>query len=135
MQCRAALQGNAQPIQGGSADQFHFAAPHQFLKDCGSRQQGLAGSQDVFGQAAAQALGRGGGILFIDEIRKAQQLRLRIVEGDIEVARIHQLTDDVVNGGEKLLQIFGGLAARGNGVQGGIQFLGALLLGDVAIGT
>ena len=130
------------PLFSGTPSQSNDAAPidstsprpHQFFKDCRGRQQRLARAQDVFRQAAAQRLGDRGGILFIDEIGKAQQLGLRVVEGDVEVAGIHQLTDDVVNGGEKLLQILGGLAARGNGVQGGIQFLGALLLGDVAIG-
>ena len=79
-------------------------------------------------------MGVGSGIGFIDEIRKAQQLRLRIVERDVEVSRIHQLADDVVNGGIKLLQILGRLAAGGDGVKSGVQFLGALLIGDVAIG-
>src|SRR5208337_1354310 len=76
-----------------------------------------------------------GRVLLIDEIGKAQQLGLRIEEGDVEIARIHQLADDIVNGGEKLLQIFGRLATRRDGVQSRIQLLGALLLGDVAIGS
>ena len=130
----AALQRNTQPVHRRSADQLHFAAPHQFLKDSRCRQQGLARSQDIFRQTAAQGLWDGRRILFIDEVGKAQQLRLRIVEGDIEVARIHQLAHDVVNGGKKLLQIFGRLAARRDGVQSGIQLLGAFLIGDVAIG-
>src|SRR5437899_12809699 len=113
---RAALQGNTQQFQRRSADQFHFAAPHQFLKDRRCRQQRLAGSQDVFRQTASQRLWGGGGVLFIDEVGKAQQLRLRIIERDIEVARVHQLTDDVMNGGEKLLHIVRRLAARRDGV-------------------
>ena len=131
---RAALQRNTQPVDRWSADQLHFAAPHQFLKNGWCRQQGFARAQNIFGQAAAQRLWSGSRIFFIDEVGKAQQLRLRIVERDIEVARIHQLADDVVNGGKKLLQIFGRLAARRDGIQGGVQFLGALLFGDVAIG-
>jgi len=130
----AALQGNAEPVQRRSAEQLHFATPHQVLKHRGCGQQGLGGSQDVFREPATQWLWRGCGIRFIDEVGKTQQLRLRIVKGDIEVARIHQLTDDGVNRREELLQIFGCLAARRDSVQGGIQLLGALLLGDVAIG-
>src|ERR1700733_12291648 len=102
---RAALQRNPQPVDRRSSNQLHFTPPHQLRKNCRRRQQRLARSQHIFRQTAPQSLRYGRRILFIHKIRKAQQLRLRIVERNVKVPRIHQLPDNIVNRRKKLLQI------------------------------
>ncbi len=103
----SALQRDAQPVDGCRADQFHFTALHQLFKNSGRGEQWLACPHYKVGEAAAKALGFRSGVLFIDEIWEAQQLGLRIVNRNIKIARIHHLTDDVVDGRVKLLEIFG----------------------------
>src|SRR5208283_312473 len=130
---RAAFQRNSQPVQRWSPNQFHFSGANQFLKHGRRRQQRLARSHYVLRKAAPDPLGSRRRIHFIYEIREGQQLRLRVVKRDVQIARIHQLPDDVVKRGIELLQILGRLAARRDRIQRGVQCLGPLLFGDVAI--
>ena len=77
--------------------------------------------------------GSGSGLLLVDEVGKAEQLRFRIVNGDGEIASAHEFVDDAVDGGEELLEILGGAGFFGDAIESGTESFGALALGDVAI--
>lgn len=77
--------------------------------------------------------GSGGGLLLVDEVGEAEQLRFRIVNGDGEVAGAHEFIDDAVDGGEELLQVLGGAGLFGNAIEGGAESFGVFALRDVAI--
>ena len=127
------LSGTPSQWSGGGRGEFDFAALLQFLREFRSAEQGFAGAQHVFDEAGGKFCGSGSGLLLVDEVGEAEQLRFRIVNGDGEVAGAHEFVDDAVDGGEELLQILRGAGFFGNAIESGAESFGALALGDVAI--
>ena len=87
----------------------------------------------VFDEAGARFCGSGSGLLLVDEVGEAEQLRFWVVNGDGKIAGAHEFIDDAMDGGEELLQVLGGAGLFGNAIEGGAESFGALALGDVAI--
>src|SRR5580698_6876135 len=124
---------NAQPVERWGRGQFDFAALLHLLDLLRSAEQRLPGAQNIFDEATGGAGGRGSRLPLVDEIGEGEQLRLRIVNGDGKIARRHEFVDDAVDGGKELLQILSGAGFFGDGKESGIQSLGALAIGDIAI--
>jgi len=67
-------------------------------------EQGSAGAQHVFGDAAAEPAGCRGRVDLVDVIWKGEQFRRFVVERDVDIFRGHQLADDLVDGGEQFVE-------------------------------
>ena len=127
------LERNPHPVEGTRSIARHFAAVLHGLQHFGRGQQGLARADEIVGQSAAQLFGRWRGILFVDEIRKTEQLGGGIVERDVEIPRVHQLIDNGVHSGEKLLQVVGAAALLGDAIERRTERFHPLAVGDVAV--
>ena len=103
-----AWRGTPSHCSAGAAGKFDFTALLQLLQEFRGAEQRLAGAENVFDQAAAGFRGSGGGLLLVDEVGEAEQLRFGIVNGDGEITSGHEFVDDAVNGGEELLEILSG---------------------------
>ena len=61
----------------------------------------------------------------VDVVRPADQLPLLVIEGDEEVARVHQLADDRVHGAVELLHVLRRARQLGDSVERGLNLVGA----------
>ena len=83
------LERDAEPVDGGRADQLRLARRDEVLVDLGRREQRPAGAQHVLRQSLAQLARRdvAGGVVLVDEVGKLQPVVFRIVERDVEILR------------------------------------------------
>ena len=95
-------------------------------------QKRLAGAQDVGRQPATGRLGGGGRIEFIDEVGKADDIRRGVVLGDVEVRRLHQRPDQVMNRRIELREVRCLAAELGNLKERGLAHLVADAFAHIA---
>ena len=126
------LERDAEPVEGRGPDELDLTALLELLVQFGSGEQHLAGAQHVFGQALAESLRRKVRVELVDEVREAEQLSGGIVERDVEVPRRHQPAHDLMDRGEQVLEVAGGVGGLGDAVGGELDLLGSFALGDVA---
>ena len=103
------LQRHADPVQGRGADQIGFAAATQLLVHLRRREQRLSRPKYVLREAALELVTSGGRVVLVYPVGKAQEPRVGIVQGDVQIFCGHQLADDVVDGAEQLRQVLGGV--------------------------
>jgi len=99
------FQRHAHPIQRPRFARFHGALLHQLPRHFRSRQQRLARAQHMVHQVALQLARLRCFHNFIAEIRDAQQLPPCVIDRHLKIARIHQLIENLMDPGEKLLQV------------------------------
>ena len=131
--CIAGFQRNSQPIQRRRANQLGLSAFHQFGKNLRSAHQRLTASQHVLGKPLTQLSRRRPALPFILEIRKAERLGQRIVQRNIEIARVHKLAHNAVHRGIKLLQIVIRTVFLGDAIERRMQRLCPFLFRYIAI--
>ena len=68
------------------------------------------------------------GVLGVGEVDEAHAVALGVVEGDVEIARVHQLADHKVDAPEHVLHAKAAAGQVGDAVQRGLQLLAALAL-------
>jgi len=125
------LERHAEPVDRRGANQLDLASLLQLLVELGSGEQRLAGAQHVFGQPLPEPLRREVRVVLVHEVREAEQLGGGVVQRDVEVLRRHQSAHDLVDRGEQVLQIAGGVRRLRDAVGGELDLLGAPALGDV----
>ncbi len=127
-----AAQRNAQPVDAFAPHQVHVAPRDHGAEHLGGREQRLARAQDPGGEPVPHLFRRRLRLLFVDEVGEADHLRRRIVEGDVEILRLHQPHDDLVQREVERGQA-GRVAGRfGDPVERGLDALGANAGADVA---
>ena len=76
----------------------------------------------------SHAFGSGNlGINLVAVVREVDQLALLVIERDVEVVRVHQLADDLVDPGVERRHVLGGARRLGDAVQGGLDLRGVLV--------
>src|SRR3970040_1665555 len=88
--------------------------------------------QNIFRQSFCRRLGWWRRIEFINKIRKTENVLRLVVQSDVEILRIHQLADYLMNGSIKFLHIFGDTCLSGNAIESGTKPLRAFPLRNVA---
>ena len=122
------VQRHPQPAAGLVAVLVGLAGRHQRLDHGAIGQQGLAGLQDVLGQAVAEPARRALAAGFVHRIDELDRLPVLAEHGDVEVARIDQLVHRRMHLGVVLLQGFGAHRHLGYPEQRMLQALGTLAL-------
>jgi hypothetical protein len=106
-----------------------------------AEEERLAQAQRITGQAGRIALAdrlpcrRVGDVLVdaVDVVGEVQQAPRLVIEGDVEVLRVHQLADDGVHGRVELGQVVDGAGDVGDAVERGLHVGGALGLGLIGL--
>ena len=122
------VQRHAQPAAGLVAVLVGLAGRNQVLDHGAIGQQGLAGLQDVLGQAVAEPARWTLAAGFVHRIDELDRLPVLAEHGDVEVARIDQLVHRRMHLGVVLLQGFGAHRHLGDPEQRMLQAFGALAL-------
>ena len=116
------------------ADQLDLALLDQFAMTLRCDQLRLAGAEHVSRHPARLAVAELDPLVYlgpvlvvelVDVVREVDQLPLLVVEGDVEVARVHQLADDGVNRPVELLQVLRRARELRDAVERGLHLLRA----------
>ena len=127
-----AHEGHAQPVHGRRAHHLDLARGHEALEHGGRGQQGRARAQHVFGERLAFLdLGRLR-VHLVHEVLERQRVPAFVLEGEVEVPRVHQLAHDLVDAGVEARHVLHGAADLRDAVEGALEPLRALAGGDVA---
>ena len=118
-------QGHPQPVLAGLAHALDLALGDEHLPGVLGEQTGLAGAQHVGGQPAGIARPerlpgmRIGQVLVdrVDVVREVDGLAVRVVQGDVEVAGIHELADDLVDRAVEVVHVGGRAGRLGDAVE------------------
>ncbi len=103
----AAAQRDAEPVDRGAPDGLDLAGSDELLEDGGRGEKGPARPENVLRQALAERLRRKRLVHLVDEVRKAEDVAVRVVQGDVEIGGLHQPAHDRVDPREQLLQALG----------------------------
>ena len=119
------LERRADAILVVRAFQLNFFLVDQLVELIPAVLDRFARANDVTGHAvkAFQRLGGEGLILLVHKIREAQQPGRFIVQGDKNIFRVHQLADDAMDAGKKLLHVVRGAGSIGDLVEGGLDLV------------
>ena len=102
----------------------------------------LAGAEDVCGSPARIPRAEGVPLVGIrnieihsvDVVGPADQLPILVIEGDEEVARVHQLADDAMDGPIELLHVLRRAGQLGDSVQRGLNLVSVVAVSEVRRG-
>ena len=125
-----AHQRHAQPADRLRAEHLHFAG---FLQPGGAGaigQQRLARAQHVFAEAAAERAAALALVAFVHRIGEFELVARFVQQRDVEIARVEQLADDLVHAGVEGVDAGAAAGDFRDPVQGALQALAALALGD-----
>ena len=120
----ADLQRHADPVDRRCSHQLDLAPLFELRLHLGRDEQRLACPEHVLGESLARLLGREVCVVLVHDIREAQQVVRRIVQGNVEVPRGHQLAHDLMNGGQQFLESRRAHRHLGNAIGGGLQLMG-----------
>ena len=129
------LQRRAHPFDGHLPDDLELALLGEGLVVLRGKEFRLAMSQHIGSRstclADAEVVPRvrigDFGVNLIAVEREVDQLTLVVVQRDVEVVRVHQLADDLVDLGVERGHILGGARRLGDAVQGGLDLRGVLV--------
>jgi hypothetical protein len=130
-------QRNTEPVHGDRAQEVDLTVIDQLLDARCRDQHGTAGPEQVRGQSPGLPrphrlpdvrIGKLG-IDLVHEERPIHRLPLLVIEHDVEVVRVHQLTDDAVDLGVELPHVLRGARRLRDPVQGSLNPLRAPALG------
>src|SRR5437899_7462804 len=114
------------------ADQLDLPFSAQPIKNVRRGQQRLAGPQYEGGASMARRLALRCRIELVDKIRIAEKVAIGVVFGDVEVRRLHQRPDYLMDLPVKLLKVLRLAGELRDPEQRRLQSLDALHFGDVA---
>ena len=117
------LQGHAEPAHRFGAGGAYFAGRFQSIDASAVDQQGAAVAQHVFGQAVAEHAPLQAAVAFVDRIREFQLLAVIGEQGDVEIACVQQLADDLVHAGVEGVDAGAAAGDFGDAEQGALQAL------------
>src|SRR6266550_7934790 len=107
------------------SNELDLAAIDEAIEDVRSGEQRLAGAQNKLRASVAGWFALWLRIELIDEIREAEEVAFVVVLGDVEVARLHQSSDDRMQFEVELLQVLRLARHLSDAEQGGLQHLHA----------
>ena len=129
----AALQRGADPVADGSRSGLELAGLDQAVPRLDVDEERLARPQDPLDQApAGLARHRRRPAALVHEVRKGEQVRLRVVQGDREAAHVEQLGQGLADAAVQLGGTLRGALELRQPVERRLQLLVALALGHVA---
>nr|WP_246120659.1 hypothetical protein [Luteimonas granuli] len=127
---------HAEPVDALAADRAQRTV-HLVRQARGVPAQRALALQEVPGPGVAQLFQRQladerGRVLDIDEIQQLEGVGGRVAQDDVEVLRVHQRADDVVDAAQHFGHVEAGHRQLGNGEQRALQLFGVLQALDLA---
>ena len=128
----AGLERDSDPVHRRRADGGDLAAIVQLLEHVRCGEERVPSAQNVCSEAVTDRKVNRLRIVLIDEVGEVDDAALRIDFGDVEVRRVHQLRDRLVNRGVEVVEVLRLAAELRDAEERRLQPLCALRFGDVA---